>query len=400
MDDVTAQVRAQYDRFPYPDQRGQLRADTFVELLLSYVSHRSTRGDRPLQILDAGCGTGSGTVAVAAVHPTARVVGVDVSSGALDEARAAARDAGVQNLELVQGDLLDPGQLPTASGGYDVIYASGVLHHLADPAQGARNLAGLLAPRGVMVVMLYGQWARTPAFRMARALDRLAPDRTAYDQRIPLARELLAGARDSAVTAPPWTDAAHLPDNELVDRYLHRCDRGYTVPELFELLQGADLNFVRWLEPRVWDPRYLMDPGPAVDRLATLGLRQRYDVLDLLYDHPDLTVVVSRSGVGPRPPLSTEGLRRSVIEWNPQAAIRSTARLVGGQVNVSDLEVLVRQFHPYALDGIAAAVVQAAAQPARGGAIVEAAMNLTGADEAASFQTLAELLELEILFAP
>ena len=56
MDPITGQVRTLYDRFPYPDESDQVRADAFLELLLSYVER--PRREPPLYVLDAGCGPG------------------------------------------------------------------------------------------------------------------------------------------------------------------------------------------------------------------------------------------------------------------------------------------------------------------------------------------------------
>ena len=53
-----------------------------------------------------GCGTGPNLEALArAVGPAGRVVGVDLSAGMLDQARARARRHGLANVELVQGDV-------------------------------------------------------------------------------------------------------------------------------------------------------------------------------------------------------------------------------------------------------------------------------------------------------
>jgi cyclopropane fatty-acyl-phospholipid synthase-like methyltransferase len=77
----------------------------------------------PGRALDLGCGQG-----VDAVYLAQRgwsVVGVDFVSGALDLARARARDAGVA-VELRECDVLDY----DSTEGFDLVLDSGCLHHL------------------------------------------------------------------------------------------------------------------------------------------------------------------------------------------------------------------------------------------------------------------------------
>ena len=59
-------------------------------------------------ILDVGCGPGSITLDLAALVPNGKVVGLDIeaASAALDLARAATADLGVNNAEWVVGDAL------------------------------------------------------------------------------------------------------------------------------------------------------------------------------------------------------------------------------------------------------------------------------------------------------
>src|SRR5205823_6166894 len=78
----------------------------------------------------------------------------DVCGPPLEIARATARAAGVDNVEFSQYDLLDGA---TDLGRFDVVLCMGVLHHLADPALGLRQLARHLAPDGVLFLYLYGE---------------------------------------------------------------------------------------------------------------------------------------------------------------------------------------------------------------------------------------------------
>ncbi|MBT3219880.1 MAG: class I SAM-dependent methyltransferase, partial [Proteobacteria bacterium] len=283
MDEITRLVKNQYEMFPYPGMTDQYRADSFPQLLLSYV-RREPREE--LYIFDAGCGTGTAVVPVAENCPSAQIVALDISVAALEQARRLAEERGVANVRFVEGDINRLDRTLRPDGGFDLIYASGVIHHLADPVKGLKQLAGLMADDGLMVLFLYSAWGRQPALRVAQAMNIMEPDKSDYAKRLPLVRSLLESLVESPVNEAPMGYRADLPDNEVVDRYLHANERAYTIPGLFELLDSSGVKFIRWLEPREWDVDYLVSPGEASQMLSKLDERRRLEVLDLLFDHP------------------------------------------------------------------------------------------------------------------
>ncbi|MBT3222317.1 MAG: class I SAM-dependent methyltransferase, partial [Proteobacteria bacterium] len=363
LDAVTQQVKGLYERYPYPNS-AQPRADVFPHLLLSYVVRQKHR-DR-LHILDAGCGTGAVILSVAEVCPEAQVLGVDLSKNALSIARNAAEQRGLLNIRFVEDDIHQLDDQIGPEGGFDLIYASGVVQLLAHPELALGRLATLLADDGVLVLWLYGR-GREPIMRTARAIDLLHSDPDDFPQRIDLVRQLLPALINSPVTASPWHYGAETPDNEVVDRYLHPHDRTHTVAELFRLLHASRLEFIRWLEPREWGVEYLLHAGLAAEQLLLLDEWRRYEVLDLLFDHPQLALVLGHRGVERNTlPSSDEGLLNATIAWNPQATLKTTTYRWPGQAWLGEVGVQVRQGPPLVLGWPHAALVQAATQPMSG----------------------------------
>lgn len=327
MDNTTLNVRCMSNAYPYPDADTQVRMDAFPSLLLSYLDRPAM--SRPLRILDAGCGTCAGTVAVASLHPEAEVVAMDISPEALSIAKVRAEQEGVDNLQFIEGDILDPHHLPCSDQGYDVIYASGVLHHLSEPRKGLTNLSKMLAPDGVMVIMLYGAYGRQSVNRFSRATNMLCSDESPFDIRLKTAKDLLEALDETAVSYPHLKDSTLISDSEMVDRYLHVNAVDYKVSEVFEMLKESCLKFVRWLEPRAWCQTYRMSPGPARDRIEELTGIHRYSIMELLYNYPQLDFVACKEGARLRPSIELESLWKSTVEWNPQACCHNSIRRAG-----------------------------------------------------------------------
>src|SRR5262249_44912867 len=116
----------------------------------------SAQTDR-LDILIAGCGTGQHALETVRRFTRASVLAVDLSLTSLAYAKRKTEAVGNGNIEYAQADILELGSLPR---GFDLIEASGVLHHLRDPWQGWRVLLSLLRPKGFMHVALYSARAR------------------------------------------------------------------------------------------------------------------------------------------------------------------------------------------------------------------------------------------------
>jgi ubiquinone/menaquinone biosynthesis C-methylase UbiE len=98
--------------------------------------------------VDVGTGTGEALAALAATG--ARVIGVDSSEKMLQVCRQRVAEAGLENVELRLGEAE---ALPLADGECDTALASMVLHHLAEPAAGAREMARVVRPGGKVVII-------------------------------------------------------------------------------------------------------------------------------------------------------------------------------------------------------------------------------------------------------
>ncbi|MFI8006925.1 class I SAM-dependent methyltransferase [Streptomyces sp. NPDC086010] len=106
----------------------------------------------PREIVDLGCGTGTGTFALLERFPEAHVTAVDMSAEHLRRLRDKACDAGVRDrVHTVQADL-DAADWPDL-GTPDLVWASASMHHMSEPGRTLRSVHGLLAPGGLFAVV-------------------------------------------------------------------------------------------------------------------------------------------------------------------------------------------------------------------------------------------------------
>ena len=263
VEDATSQaVRAQYEANPYPRwmalpplpetaQGGGARGFLKRALPLAGAALLPEVPERPA-VLIAGCGTGRQALDIARRLPEAEITALDLSFASLAYAKRKAEEAGVENLTFVQGDLLALGDLPAStdmSGAsaaigaeFDMIFCSGVLHHLAEPEAGLAAIASRLKPGGVMKLALYSREARAflkPAREKIAALGLRADAEGIRQARFALFN-LPEGDPARAVTA--WLDFYSLSDCR--DALFHVQERDYDALELAEYLATQDLTFL------------------------------------------------------------------------------------------------------------------------------------------------------------
>ncbi len=115
------------------------------------------------RLLDAGCGSGRLTVALA--EAGAQVTGIDTNAKQLAEARRRAERAGVE-LELFESDFNAP--LPFVDGAFDAVASRLALMAANDPVATLRELRRVLEPRGRLVTVLWASPAENPWFGVPR----------------------------------------------------------------------------------------------------------------------------------------------------------------------------------------------------------------------------------------
>jgi SAM-dependent methyltransferase len=316
LDKITAEVQAFYEAYPYPPD-GRVDWDAYhARLLLSYLQRESPVAG-PIQVLEAGCGRGMNLLVAAENQPEIDFTGVDINRVAITEAAHRCAEKGLANLRYHYSDLLDRETLPAREGGYQVILSYGVVHHLSNPLQGLRNISRLLAPQGVIALMLDGSFGRQPLDRYLQALHLIDPEQRS-NQRVSIARALAAAAETTLFKGNYWQGTATTDEVEFADRCLHVHQNSYDITGLWQLLDAAGLGFVRWLEPNDWEIGRLIDDPDLARQIDLLDKDDQYRLIERLWFRPKLTLLAARRDDIPRLPLRAEQVATTRLTLSPQ----------------------------------------------------------------------------------
>lgn len=238
---ASARVREQYEENPYPrwsiapPRRETMTVDEDLKQKFPYVRFRGLGEHASTDILVAGCGTGQHPIWIAQRYRGARVLAVDLSLTSLCYARRKTRELGLQNIDYAQADIL---QLGSIGRTFDLIDASGVLHHLADPAAGWRELLSLLRPHGLMRIGLYSELGRRDLAAARTWIAKQGYRSTAEDIR---------RCRQDIVTSP-FASVVRFNDffstSECRDLLFHVQEQHLTIAQIAAFLATHELQFI------------------------------------------------------------------------------------------------------------------------------------------------------------
>lgn len=277
-------VQAQYERWIYPEPIDDLEA-WLADGAFS-VGDAKHCGDifwpatgyrEGMKILVAGCGANQ-AARYALQHPTAEITGVDLSEASLAHEEKLKARHGLDNLTLRQMRLEEVAALGHT---FDFIAASGVLHHLPDPVAGLTALGGVLDRDGVISIMVYGRYGRAPVYMLQDLFRILGAEQSEEDLAlVKSALKLLPTEHPLNTYARRSTDMKF--DAGLVDLFLHRQDRPYSVPEVMELTRDAGLPFQTWVEPMYYNPDgHVPENHPLYQRLDKLSDEDRWAAMEV-----------------------------------------------------------------------------------------------------------------------
>lgn len=313
MDDTTRKVSEMYAKFPYPSPQPRSRKLRELANLLSIFSKEAGYDLKGKTVLDAGTGTGHRLIEAASAFKNTRFVAIDVSEAPLAIARQTAANERVQNVEFQLFNLMEDGK---RLGAFDVILCMGVIHHLAEPARGLRNLVHNLAEDGILFLYIYGKHGCHERMRRKQIVSLLLGDnRQDFERGINLIKDLGFDTFEYG-----WNlnfDDEESRNTLIVDAYLNVNETLFDADKLFDLMQSSGLHgFLIYglaldqhgclFETRLGQTSLPMFPKTDVaahlgspllrESYESLSLPNKYRLIDLLFQPGGYTMMGFKAG--------------------------------------------------------------------------------------------------------
>ncbi len=293
------EVRGHYEELPYPyrdlSREGQMfnAADGFNA---TAFNHHGWAGKKDLRskgtrILVAGDGTGDASInwAETLLGSEAEIVAIDLSATSIDRAKQRLSMRQLTNVTHHHMSILD---LPTSGlGQFDVIECTGVLHHLPDPNAGLAALGDMLKDDGIMGLMVYAEYGRIGVYILQDLFRRLMSENMSRSEQLKMARAFLDNVPSTnwiTVKNELFLNDIQWPDGSgIFDLLLHTTDRSYTVPQLYDWVEGAGLKlnmiFGDFTDESTYTPEnYNQDPL-ILEAVKNKTKRERQTIAELMH---------------------------------------------------------------------------------------------------------------------
>ena len=228
--EVSQGVRAQYEVNPYPRWRRAAGGAPVTEIHGRVLP-------KAYDLLVAGCGTGRHAIDATLLLPGAKTLAIDLSRASLAYAIRKTRELGLEDrITYAQADILE---IADSGRTFDMVQSAGVLHHMADPFEGARAVSRMVKPGGLLALGLYSVRARKH-LDTAKALGKAYTPETVREFR----QAILNAPGDGQVHASIVNSRDFYATSGCRDLLMHVQEHQHTIADLQRMMNENGLEFL------------------------------------------------------------------------------------------------------------------------------------------------------------
>lgn len=317
-------VQAQFDEFPYPnvpiEQTVTDNAALFINSITTarYLRDRKVVKPEGKVFLNAGCGSGWETLVVATANPGAQYVGTDISQ---ESVKMAQQRFAYHNIPNARFEVMDISDMSPLGQEFDFIACNDVLYLIDDQVAGLQGMRQVLKPDGIIRTNVHSLYQRQFIFHMQEAMELLGVMDEPAAKAIPILREVMDALNDGSFVKSHWNGDQIKTTTGILANFLLRSDKGFTVPQVFEMLRQAELDFIRMTNWQNWKlERVLNKPVPyALRHINKLNEEERLHFIELVF--PNMTRLIDfwcgHQGLPEPEPFSSQEWWNGQVQAHP-----------------------------------------------------------------------------------
>ncbi|MDK3160109.1 methyltransferase domain-containing protein [Kamptonema cortianum] len=278
--EMVENLRQHFNTAPYPriplerSPKDEPPYQLYIHSLVTpyYIRDQKVVSTEGKVILDAGCGSGYKALLLAEANPGAQIIGIDISEKSVELARDRFRYHGLENGEFHAMKLEELTDLPHR---FDYINCDEVLYLLPDPLEGLKAMKAVLTPQGIIRTNLHSLSQRLTYYIAQEAFTLLGVRTDApQEEEVQAVREIMAAIKDEVwLKKRSWDDRYFNEENEerILANHILRGDRGFTVREMFDLLDAAGLEHIEMIQNKTWQVKDLFEDSDRASQLLGIN---------------------------------------------------------------------------------------------------------------------------------
>lgn len=293
--ELIKKIREQFDSAPYPriPLEKSPKEDYNFLFIHNFITPYYLRNQKVINtegkvILDAGCGSGYKSLALAIANPGAKIVGIDISEESAKLAKHRLEYHGFENHEFYYPISIE--EIPSLGREFDYINCDEVLYLLPEPTKGLQAMKSVLKPDGIIRANLHSSLQRTYFYRAQEVFKMMGlMDENPGELEIQIVREIMEALKDAVeVKSRTWEPEKCQAEQVILMNYLFQGDKGYTIPEMFSAIKAADLEFISMVNWQQWELMQLFKepenlPAFLGISLPEISVEERLYLFELLH---------------------------------------------------------------------------------------------------------------------
>jgi 2-polyprenyl-3-methyl-5-hydroxy-6-metoxy-1,4-benzoquinol methylase len=283
---ITRKVKKFYEKIQFPGNR-PMEQDSLIFLRkFSKLINGLTSTKKSIRVLDAGCGTGNTSIALAAQFRNVQFIGIDISASSINTAKKSSREKNLDNANFFEWNLLD--QIKDEKK-FDFILCFGVLHHTAQMQKVLNNLANVLTANGILFLWVYGKYGRYFHSLNVELLSMLLAAVPEEEKQINLTKEFIANTRNGNILKDLLRERSedqmlrpfYDDSTWIADQFLNPNEFLVSMKELITIVKNSGLKIHQWVGVSKDISKYFNSEN--LERCFTkLSSEQQMIALDLL----------------------------------------------------------------------------------------------------------------------